>query len=171
MFSTNKSVYVGNEKCLIESVCLSTDTKPTDGIANGSKCTEMDTGDIYMFDEAGGEWIKLGSGGGGDAEVWLVGDAGVEQGGKMIFALSNVDATDHITELFNNSSNYILYINDDTELTFNEEYSTEDNKMFVDSALTVAISVAIVDTQGYASAVFENASTAPDSVEVSVKEK
>ena len=59
MFSTNKSIYVGNEKCLIESVCLSTDTKPTDGIANGSVCLEMNTGKVFVFNEAGSAWVEL----------------------------------------------------------------------------------------------------------------
>lgn len=42
---------------------LSTDTKPTDGIVTGSKFTEVDTGDVYLFDEeadAGDEWVKVG---------------------------------------------------------------------------------------------------------------
>lgn len=44
---------------LIESACLSTDTKPTEGIANGSICIEMDTGSIFMFDKAGNEWLEV----------------------------------------------------------------------------------------------------------------
>ena len=62
MFTTNKSIYVGNEKCLIESACLSTDTKPTEGIANGSVCIEMDAGKIYFFDEAGSQWVEFSEG-------------------------------------------------------------------------------------------------------------
>ena len=59
MFTNKKSVYVGNEKCLIESACLSTDSKPTEGIANGSICIEMNTGKIFMFNEAGSAWVEL----------------------------------------------------------------------------------------------------------------
>ena len=59
MFTNKKSIYVGNEKCLVESACLSTDSKPTDGIANGSICIEMDTGKIFMFNEAGSAWVEL----------------------------------------------------------------------------------------------------------------
>ena len=59
MFTNKKSVYVGNEKCLVESACLSTDSKPTDGIANGSICIEMNTGKIFMFNEAGSAWVEL----------------------------------------------------------------------------------------------------------------
>ena len=59
MFSNRKAIYVGNEKVLVDSVCLSTDPKPTDGIANGSMCIEMDTGKIYAFNEAGSAWVEL----------------------------------------------------------------------------------------------------------------
>lgn len=48
-----------NGDVLIEAACLSTDTKPTTGIANGSLCIEIDTGDIYMFNAAGAEWNKI----------------------------------------------------------------------------------------------------------------
>ena len=45
----------------VQLVCLSTDTKPTTGIANGSVCLEMDTGKIYLFDEANAEWLEWGA--------------------------------------------------------------------------------------------------------------
>lgn len=35
---------------------LSTDTKPTDGVRNGSVFIEIDTGKIYLYDEEGAEW-------------------------------------------------------------------------------------------------------------------
>lgn len=59
MFTNNKASYYGNNKVLIEAVCLSSDTKPTVGIANGSLCLEMDTSDIYAFNEAASTWVKL----------------------------------------------------------------------------------------------------------------
>ena len=59
MFTNTKATYIGNDKILVESVCLSTDSKPTTGIANGSLVLEMDTGDIYAFNEAGSAWVKL----------------------------------------------------------------------------------------------------------------
>lgn len=37
---------------------LKDDTKPTDGVRNGSVFVEMDTGKIYLFDEQNGEWIE-----------------------------------------------------------------------------------------------------------------
>ena len=49
----------------IEISCLSTDTKPTTGIITGSLALEVDTGDVYAFDEVGAEWNKICSLGGG----------------------------------------------------------------------------------------------------------
>ena len=40
---------------------LSTDTKPTDMVATGSLFLEVDTGDIYAYDEEGGQWNKVAS--------------------------------------------------------------------------------------------------------------
>ena len=59
MFSITKSTYFGNNKILIEAVCLADDSKPTDGVANGSLCLVMDTGKIYAFNEAGSAWVEL----------------------------------------------------------------------------------------------------------------
>ena len=36
--------------------CRSTDTKPTEGIPNGSTCIEIDTGKLFLFDATSGEW-------------------------------------------------------------------------------------------------------------------
>lgn len=41
-----------------EGECISSDTKPTEGIHNGSKLFEMDTGKVYMFDGAAKEWLE-----------------------------------------------------------------------------------------------------------------
>lgn len=53
-----KNLYFGDEKLLIQAVCTSEDTKPTEDITNGSLVLEMDTGKIYAFDEEGTEWIE-----------------------------------------------------------------------------------------------------------------
>lgn len=55
---------VGN-KNYIEVACLSTDTKPTVNVVTGSLALEVDTGDVYAFDEIGGEWGKIAALGGG----------------------------------------------------------------------------------------------------------
>lgn len=39
--------------------CLSTDTKPIGGVANGAILLEIDTGKFYVFDEAGSRWVEL----------------------------------------------------------------------------------------------------------------
>ena len=59
MFTNTKATFIGNDKILVESVCLSTDAKPTTGIANGSLCLEMNTGKIYVFNESGSAWVEL----------------------------------------------------------------------------------------------------------------
>lgn len=46
-------------KVHIEVSCLSTDTKPTEGIATGSIALEADTGDLYVFNEDASTWTKL----------------------------------------------------------------------------------------------------------------
>ena len=48
----------------VEMAGLSTDTKPT-GYATGSLFLEVDTGDVYAYDEAGAEWNKIAELGGG----------------------------------------------------------------------------------------------------------
>ncbi len=45
-------------KQIVEIYCLSTDSKPTTGIANGSWLIEINTGDVYIFNEAGTAWVK-----------------------------------------------------------------------------------------------------------------
>ena len=45
-------------KAIVEMYCLSTDSKPTTGIANGSLAIEINTGDVYLFNEAGSAWVK-----------------------------------------------------------------------------------------------------------------
>ena len=44
---------------IIEIACLSTDTKPTTGIATGSMALEVNTGKIFAFDEVSGTWKGL----------------------------------------------------------------------------------------------------------------
>lgn len=48
-----------NGKLLVEALCNSTDTKPTD-YADQSLCVETDTGDVYKLN--GGVWSKFGEG-------------------------------------------------------------------------------------------------------------
>lgn len=59
MYSDIRARYAGNNKSYVEGVCISTDSKPTDGIANGSIILEMDTKKVYMYDEAGDTWREI----------------------------------------------------------------------------------------------------------------
>lgn len=56
----------------VKGVCTSDDTKPIDGIANGSKLLELDTGKKCVYDEGQTKWIEYGTGedrSGGDTKV------------------------------------------------------------------------------------------------------
>ena len=57
-FDNNKRAD-GADKLLVEIACLSSDTKPTEGLATGSSAIEVDTGDFYLFDEAGSTWTMM----------------------------------------------------------------------------------------------------------------
>ena len=59
MVSYNKIQYTG-AGMYVEGACLSTDTKPTAGILNGSSLIEMDTGKVYFYDEAGAQRLEFG---------------------------------------------------------------------------------------------------------------
>ena len=48
-------------KAVGDFACLSTDTKLTEGIANGSVCIEMDTSKLYFFDAVNAEWLEWGA--------------------------------------------------------------------------------------------------------------
>ena len=108
MFSNRKAIYVGNEKVLVDSVCLSTDTKPTDGIANGSICLEMNTGKIYAFNEENGEWEEVsGSGGGGGS------------GGVIIATIKDGAIQYSFNELWAYVNNgYMVYYEDEDSADF-----------------------------------------------------
>lgn len=81
MFTNKTASYYSQDKVLIEAACLSTDTKPTTGVANGSKCIEMDTGKKYMFNEEDSEWEELPSSGGGGGGGTTVEALSVTQNG------------------------------------------------------------------------------------------
>lgn len=52
-----------NGKKYVEMFGLSTEDKPVTGIVTGSKFTEVDTGDVYLFDETSdGTWTKVAAG-------------------------------------------------------------------------------------------------------------
>lgn len=59
MVTYTKAVMSTPETILAEIVGLSTDSKPTAGIANGSIFIEMNTGKIYFYNEAGSAWVEF----------------------------------------------------------------------------------------------------------------
>ena len=42
-----------------EWYCLSTDTKPTEGVGNGDPLLEIDTGVEFRFDADGDQWCQV----------------------------------------------------------------------------------------------------------------
>ena len=55
--------FITPEKKYVEAFGLSDDDKPVAGIVTGSKFTEVDTGDVYLFDEMStGTWTKVAAG-------------------------------------------------------------------------------------------------------------
>ena len=47
------------DKQEVELRGLSTDTKPTEDVENGTIFIEIDTGKIYMFDLENEQWVEL----------------------------------------------------------------------------------------------------------------
>ena len=55
----DKLIFEKNEELhYIECSCLHTDSKPTDGIATGSLCIEVDTGKVYLYNSDGETWVE-----------------------------------------------------------------------------------------------------------------
>lgn len=59
MFTVIKTIGMRNGKSIIEGACLNADAKPTDNIANGSMAIEIDTGNLWMFDETNVVWNQI----------------------------------------------------------------------------------------------------------------
>lgn len=49
-----------SDKLLVDLVCLSTDSKPTQYM-NGSMAFEMNTGKFFVFNEDGPAWVEVGA--------------------------------------------------------------------------------------------------------------
>lgn len=63
MISISQTVqYINNVACVITTYYgLSTDSKPTKGVGNGSAFIEMDTSKVYFYDAAGESWKEWGA--------------------------------------------------------------------------------------------------------------
>lgn len=55
--------FIGKGVKYFEYAGLSTDDKPTDNVATGSSFFEVDTTDVYFYDEGSETWIKAGGDG------------------------------------------------------------------------------------------------------------
>ena len=53
-------IYGYDGKQYVEAAGLSTDSKPTGMLITGSLFLEADTGDVYVYDETGESWNKIG---------------------------------------------------------------------------------------------------------------
>lgn len=49
----------GTAKQIADIYGVSGDSKPTAGLATGATFVEVDTGDLYLFNEAAGTWTKV----------------------------------------------------------------------------------------------------------------
>ena len=55
--------YFSEDDKYVEMFGLSTDEKPNDNLVTGSKFTEVDTGDVYLFEEGDSPaWQKVAAG-------------------------------------------------------------------------------------------------------------
>lgn len=59
MLSSTQPNLIPVEEYYLNGVCLSTDTKPTEKIANGSMLIEMDTATIYIYDKDNETWREF----------------------------------------------------------------------------------------------------------------
>lgn len=62
MIRIMKETNYNSEMKYLEAAGLSTDTKPTANLVTGSRFTEVDTGDVYAFNEVNGTWNRIVAG-------------------------------------------------------------------------------------------------------------
>ena len=65
MVRVTETKFIGKGLRYVEFAGLSTDDKPTVKVATGSLFMEVDTGDVYAYDEENEEWNKVAELGGG----------------------------------------------------------------------------------------------------------
>ena len=58
MIRNIESKLTDTNRAYVELAGLSTDTKPTDGLATGSIFTEVDTGTVFFFNDASDTWVE-----------------------------------------------------------------------------------------------------------------
>ena len=60
MITVEKDQIYNGTLHIIEAYGLSTDTKPTSGVATGSSFVEVDTGKVYLYNSDGSAWVEIG---------------------------------------------------------------------------------------------------------------
>lgn len=107
---------------------------------------------------------------GGDAEVWFTGNQYEDDDGMRGFILNG--SADHFNELFTNPTNYDIYL-DNIELPFYELDGTDRTWRDTENPTSMAKTFLLYnDGSGIeAECYYVDISTAPTSVEVSVKAK
>jgi len=60
MITWSETKHTGGSEPYRVGACKSTDTKPTEGVANGSILMEIDTGKVWIFDGEDGQWAVFG---------------------------------------------------------------------------------------------------------------
>ena len=58
---TDERIITNDGKRIITAYGLSTDTKPTNNILQGSIFIEIDTSNAYFFNETSSVWVKAGA--------------------------------------------------------------------------------------------------------------
>ena len=112
------------------------------------------------------------SDGGGDAEVWFTGSNPTIKPSKATFNLVNVGETDHAAELYNNGANYRVYLNGEELTVYEAELHIWTNTYEPTDSTTEYYGVGIFEVEGgYSPIAMYMNTTAPTSVEVSVKAK
>ena len=58
MVRFTKELSLPDNSRYVEACGLSTDTKPTTGIVTGSIFVEVDTGNVFFYNEASSSWVE-----------------------------------------------------------------------------------------------------------------
>ena len=143
-------------------VGLSTDTKPTEDVNNGSRFYEMDTGASFMYDEEGQQWLEQssegGSGGGSGAGAASLSVTMTDTGSAYVLDKTWAE----INEVFSQGGNVIVFwdqgYDDITNHAIVETFSSQNNyrvTMYNSSSNTGRIALETSSETGYPEYVYD----------------
>ena len=142
-----------NEDFVLKYCGLSTDTKPTDEVVNGSTFFEIDTSKKYMFDEQNQNWIEQSSGGGGGSDITVESLSVTENGtytaptGKAYSPVTvNVESGGGVEYTKLEHKEYVYNLANDT--TFNE-ITPSTTVQTISSTENIDIDIPAVDLDSY----------------------